>query len=60
MVTLNKIMRLLVLLGHKRTFRCRIVLWEHASPRQARKRSVSRHTWRAWRAPRDTKIGMNL
>ena len=33
----------LVLLGHKTTFWCRIVLWEHASPRQAHKRSASRH-----------------
>ena len=34
---------LLVLLGHKRTFWCRIVLWDHASLRQAHKRSASRH-----------------
>jgi hypothetical protein len=33
----------LVLLGHKRTFWCRIVLWDHASLRQAHKRSASRH-----------------
>jgi len=33
----------LVLLGHKRTFWCRIVLWDHASPRQAHKRNASRH-----------------
>jgi CubicO group peptidase (beta-lactamase class C family) len=34
---------LLVLLGHKRTFCCRIVLWDHASRRQAHKRDASRH-----------------
>jgi hypothetical protein len=34
---------LLVLLGHKRTLSCRIVLWDHASPRQAHKRNASRH-----------------
>ena len=41
----------------KETLSCRIVLWEHASPRQARKRDVSRRTWMAWQPPRDTKIG---
>jgi predicted amidohydrolase YtcJ len=35
--------RILVLLGHKKTFWCRIVLWDHASPRQAHKRNASRH-----------------
>jgi hypothetical protein len=34
----------LVLLGHKRTNWCKLVLWDHASPRQAHKRSASRHT----------------
>jgi len=34
---------LLILLGHKRTFWCRIVLWGHAYPRQAHKRNASRH-----------------
>jgi pimeloyl-ACP methyl ester carboxylesterase len=33
----------LVLLGHKRTFWCKLVLWDHAFPRQAHKRSASRH-----------------
>src|SRR5580658_3650735 len=33
----------IVLLGHKRTFCCRIVLWEHASPRQAHRKDASRH-----------------
>ena len=33
----------LVLLDHKRTLSCRIVLWDHASPRQAHKRNASRH-----------------
>jgi hypothetical protein len=31
--------------------------WEHASPRQARKRDVSRHIWRAWQQPRDMRTG---
>jgi hypothetical protein len=44
----------LVLLGHKRTLSCRIVLWDHASPRQAHKRNASRHIWTAWRTPRGT------
>ena len=35
--------RFLVLLGHKRTFWCKLVLWDHASPRQAHKRDASRH-----------------
>jgi hypothetical protein len=35
--------RLLVLLGHKRTNWCRIVWWDHASPRQAHKKDASRH-----------------
>src|SRR5215469_4374451 len=47
---------LLVLLGHKRTFSCRIVLWDHVSPRQAHKRDASRHIWTAWRSPRGMKI----
>jgi predicted esterase len=34
---------LLILLGHKRTFSCRIVLWDHGSLRQAHKRDASRH-----------------
>jgi hypothetical protein len=38
----NKQLGVLVLLGHKRTFRCRIVLWDHASPRQAHKKNASR------------------
>jgi DHA2 family multidrug resistance protein len=50
----------LILLGHKRTFCCRIVLWDHASPRQAHKRDASRHIWRAWRSPRGTKTGKHL
>jgi hypothetical protein len=36
--------RLLILLGHKITFWYKLVLWDHASPRQAHKRSASRHT----------------
>src|ERR1700688_2748460 len=51
---------LLVLLGQKITFWCKLVLWDHASPRQAHKRSASRHIWRAWRPPRGTKTGMHL
>ena len=42
-LTIPKKGSLLVLLGHKRTFWCRIVLWDHASLRQAHKRSASRH-----------------
>jgi len=42
----------LVLLCYKKTIWCRIVLWDHASPRQAHRRSASRHTWMAWRMPR--------
>ena len=34
--------------------------WEHASPRQARKRDVSRHIWRAWQQPRDMRTGRSL
>src|SRR5215472_16055690 len=45
----NLIDRALILLGHKRTFSCRIVLWDHVSPRQAHKRNASRHIWMAWR-----------
>jgi hypothetical protein len=46
---LNAIVRVpfeapLILLGHKQTFWCRIVLWDHVSPRQAHKRNASRHT----------------
>ena len=48
---------LIVLLGHKITFSCRIVLWDHASPRQAHRRSASRHTWTAWRRPRGMRTG---
>jgi hypothetical protein len=51
---------LLVLLGHKITFSCKIVLWDYASPRQAHKRDVSRHIWRAWQPPRDMKTGTSL
>jgi hypothetical protein len=39
----ENVVHVLVLLGHKRTFWCRIVLWDHASPRQAHKRDASRH-----------------
>jgi hypothetical protein len=51
---------ILVLLGHKRTFSCRIVLWDHAFPRQAHKRNASRHISTAWPAPRGTKTGTRL
>jgi hypothetical protein len=35
---------------------CRIVLWVHASPRQAHRRSALRHICRAWQMPRDMQI----
>ena len=50
----------LVLLGHKRTFWCIIVLWGHAYPCQAHKRNASRHIYRAWRTPRGTQTGRHL
>jgi hypothetical protein len=43
---------LLVLLCHKQTLWRRIVLWDHASPRQAHRRSASRHISTAWQTPR--------
>ncbi|HXX13459.1 MAG TPA: triple tyrosine motif-containing protein, partial [Candidatus Eremiobacteraceae bacterium] len=60
MLRLQLVDELLVLLGHKRTFWCRIVLWDHAYPRQAHKRNASRHIWRAWRMLRGTKTGRYL
>ena len=50
----------LVLLGHKRTFSCRIVSWDRTSPRQAHRRDASRHISTAWRAPRGMKTGTRL
>src|SRR4051794_11484691 len=52
--------RTLVLLGHKTTFSCRIVLWDHTSPRQAHRRDASRRTLTVWRAPRGTKTVTRL
>ena len=46
----------LVLLCYKKTNWCRIVLWVHASPRQAHNRNALRHIWKTWRKPQDMPI----
>src|ERR1700686_262830 len=42
-LAIRQIRSFLILLGHKRTFWYRLVLWDHAILRQAHKRSASRH-----------------
>ncbi len=50
----------LVLLCYKQTFSCRIVLWDHASLRQAHNRFALRHILRAWPKPQGTPTAASL